>query len=75
MHLRVKSYIQLISFIANLKNVIYNQNVFSISAALSCGHLFNYQLSPSGKRLEEKFYLFTYQIISHFNSKLTFKKI
>jgi hypothetical protein len=72
MHLRVKIYIQLISFIANLKNVIYYQNVLIIPAALSRDHLFNYQLSPSGKRFKEKFYLFTSRFFPNFNLKLTF---
>jgi hypothetical protein len=74
MHLRIKSYIQLISFIANLKNVIYYQNVLIIPAAINCDYLSNYQLSQLGKRFKEKFYLFTSQFFSNFNPQPTFSK-
>ena len=74
MHLRIKSYIQLISFIANLKNVIYYQNVLIIPAAINCDYLSNYQLSELEKRFKEKLYLFTSQFFPNFNPQPTFSK-
>ena len=58
----------------NLKNDIYYQSVLSIYTALSCNYLFNYQISPLGKRFKEKFYLFTSKFIHHFNPQQTFFK-
>jgi hypothetical protein len=74
MHLRIKSYIQLISFISNLRNVIYYQNVVIIPIALSCDHLFNYQLSELEKRFKEKLYLFISRFVLNFNPQPTFSK-
>jgi len=74
MNLRVKSRIQLIRFIANLKNVIYYHNVLIIPVALSCDHLFNCQISQLGKRFKEKFFLFTSWTIHYFNPQITFSK-
>jgi hypothetical protein len=74
MQIRVKSYIQLISFIANLKNVIYYQNILIIPAAINCDYLSNYQLSQLEKRFKEKLYLFISRFVLNFNPQPTFSK-
>ena len=58
----------------NLKNVIHYQIIISITAALNCNYLSNYQLSELEKRFKEKLYLFTSQFFPNFNPQPTFSK-